>query len=41
LPFVPWLLLSTAALPESWRRWGLALQLVTAVVLETLLYTSW
>ncbi|QBR91429.1 hypothetical protein [Nocardioides euryhalodurans] len=41
LPFVPWLLLSTALLPESWRRPGLALQLVAALLLEHLLYTSW
>ena len=41
LPFVPWLLLSTALLPESWRRWGLALQLATALLVETLLYTTW
>ena len=41
LPFVPWLLLSTALLPESWRRWGLALQLATALLMETLLYTTW
>ena len=41
LPFVPWLLLSTAVLPERWRRWGLALQMATALVVETLLFTSW
>ncbi len=41
LPFVPWLLLSTALLPEAWRRWGLALQLATALIVETLLYTTW
>jgi methylthioxylose transferase len=41
LPFVPWLLLSTALLPERWRRAGLALQLATAVLLEVLLFTSW
>ena len=41
LPFVPWLLLSTALLPERWRRWGLALQMATALVVETLLFTSW
>ena len=41
LPFVPWLLLSVALLPERWRRWGLVLQVVTAVLLETLLYTTW
>jgi hypothetical protein len=41
LPFVPWLLVSTALLPERWRRWGLALQLATALVVQHLLYTSW
>jgi hypothetical protein len=41
LPFVPWLLLSTALLPDTWRRRGLALQLATALTVETLLYTSW
>lgn len=41
LPFMPWLLLSCALLPEGWRRWGLGLQLVTAVVVQQLLYTAW
>lgn len=41
LPFVPWLLLSTALLPPRWRRPGLAVQLATALVLQHLLYTSW
>lgn len=41
LPFVPWLLLSTALLPDRWRRPGLALQLVTALLLQQLLFTSW
>jgi len=41
LPFVPWLLLSTAVLPERWHRWGLGLQLATALLLQHLLYTSW
>ncbi len=41
LPFVPWLLVSTALLPERWRRPGLALQLATALVLQHLLYTAW
>ena len=41
LPFVPWLLITTALLPERWRRWGLALQLLTALLLQHLLYTSW
>jgi hypothetical protein len=41
LLFVPWLLVSTALLPERWRRPGLLLQVVTALVVEHLLYTSW
>ena len=41
LPFVPWLLLSTALLPERWRRPGLVMQLVAALVLQHLLFTSW
>lgn len=41
LPFVPWLLLSTALLPERWRSAGLAVQMGTALVLQHLLYTSW
>ena len=41
LPFVPWLLLSTALLPESWRRWALALQMAAALLVEVLLYTTW
>ncbi|CAA9370605.1 MAG: hypothetical protein AVDCRST_MAG47-1185 [uncultured Nocardioidaceae bacterium] len=41
LPFVPWLLVATAVLPGRWRQWGLALQLVCALVVQHLLYTSW
>ncbi len=41
LPFVPWLLLSTSALPERWRRAGLGVQLGIALVVQHLLYTSW
>ncbi len=41
LPFAPWLLLCLALLPERWRRWGLALQLVSALLVQHLLYTSW
>jgi hypothetical protein len=41
LPFVPWLLLSTALLPERWRRWGLGLQLLTALLVQHLLDTTW
>lgn len=41
LIFVPWLLLSCALLPDRWRRWGLALQLAAALLVQHLLYTSW
>ena len=41
LPFVPWLLLSVALLPERWRRLGLGVQMLVALVLQHLLYTSW
>lgn len=41
LPFVPWMLLAAALLPERWRRWGLACQLLVALALQHLLYTSW
>jgi hypothetical protein len=41
LPFVPWLLVSCALLPESWRRPGLVLQLVVAFAVQHLLFTGW
>ena len=41
LPFVPWLLLSTALLPDRWRQPGLAVQVGLALALQHLLYTSW
>jgi hypothetical protein len=41
LPFVPWLLLSTALLPTRWRRPVLVLQVVTALLVEHLLDTGW
>jgi hypothetical protein len=41
LPFVPWLLVATALLPDRWLRPALAMQLVTALVVQHLLYTSW
>jgi hypothetical protein len=41
LPFVPWLTLSLALLPIGWRRWGLGLQVLTALLVQHLLYTSW
>ncbi len=41
LPFMPWLTLSLALLPDRWLRPALALQLVTALLVEHLLYLSW
>ncbi|PUA79007.1 hypothetical protein [Nocardioides currus] len=41
LPFVPWMTLSLALLPTTWRRWGLALQVLAALLVQHLLYTSW
>lgn len=41
LPFVPWLTVSLALLPETWRRRGLGLQVASAMAVEVLLYTSW
>lgn len=41
LPFVPWLLLSCALLPERWRRWGLVGQIAAALVVQHLLWTDW
>ncbi len=41
LPFVPWLLVGCALLPEKWRRGGLVAQVVLAIVIQTLLYTRW
>jgi hypothetical protein len=41
LPFLPWLLVSTALLPDRWRRPALGAQVLVAVAMETLLYTSW
>jgi hypothetical protein len=41
LPFVPWLTVSMALLPGGWRRWGLVLQVGTALLVQHLLYTSW
>jgi hypothetical protein len=41
LPFVPWLTLSLALLPGGWRRWGLALQVLSALLVQHLVYTSW
>jgi hypothetical protein len=41
LPFVPWLLVSCALLPDRWRRHGLVLQLVVALAVQHLLSTGW
>ena len=41
LPFIPWLTISLALLPDGWRRWGLGLQVVSALVVQHLLYTVW
>jgi hypothetical protein len=41
LPFVPWLTISFALLPEGWRRWGLGAQVVAALLVQHLFYTVW
>jgi hypothetical protein len=41
LPFVPWLLLGTALLPERARRPALAVQVIAALVIQHLLATPW
>lgn len=41
LPFIPWLTISLALLPQAWRRWGLGVQLASALLVQHLLYTSW
>lgn len=41
LPFVPWLLLACALLPARWRRRGLVVQLVAALLVQHLLATGW
>ncbi|MEO5921651.1 MAG: hypothetical protein ABIQ01_10975 [Pseudolysinimonas sp.] len=41
LPFVPWLLLGTALLPERWRRFGLIGHIGFALIVEHLLDTTW
>jgi len=41
LPFVPWLMVSTALLPGRWRRPALGVQVGLAVLMEQMLYTSW
>ncbi|QIK66113.1 hypothetical protein G7072_06950 [Nocardioides sp. HDW12B] len=41
LPFVPWVLLGCALLPERWRRRGVWIQLTAALVIQHLLRTTW
>ena len=41
LPFVPWLLVACALLPESWRKRGLVVQIVVALAIQHLLSTGW
>lgn len=41
LPFAPWLILALAFLSVRWRRPALAVQVLTALVVEHLLYTTW
>ncbi len=41
LPFIPWVTVSLALLPERWRRVGLAVPIVSALLLEHLFYHSW
>ncbi|MBF4162271.1 hypothetical protein [Nocardioides acrostichi] len=41
LPFMPWITLAVALLPQKWRRWGLLGQLVWALAVQQLFYTSW
>lgn len=41
LPFIPWLTLSLVLLPPKWRTPALAVQVATALIVETLLYTTW
>lgn len=41
LPFVPWLLLSCALLPRRWRRIGIVVQVVAALLVAHLLKPDW
>ena len=41
LPFVPWLLLGAALLPDQWHRRGLAVQVTLAILTQSLLFTRW
>ncbi len=41
LPFVPWLLILCALLPARWQKPALAIQVITALVVQHLLVTGW
>ena len=41
LPFMPWMMLSCAYLPERWHGTGLALQIGFAIAVQHLLHTAW
>ncbi len=41
LPFIPWITLSLGLLPTRWARLALAVQLLGALLVQHLLYTSW
>ena len=41
LPFVPWALLGCALLPDRWWRVGIVVQVVTALVVQHLVRTTW
>jgi len=41
LPFIPWLTVSMALLSATWRRWGLGLHVLSALVVQHLFYTAW
>ncbi|WP_111237225.1 hypothetical protein [Curtobacterium sp. MCPF17_047] len=41
LPFAPWVLVGTALLPARWRRVGLAVQVLAALLVQHTLDTGW
>ncbi|WP_029146448.1 hypothetical protein [Microbacterium luticocti] len=41
LPFVPWLLVASALLPARWRRVGLGVQVVFALLVQHLIWSQW
>ena len=41
LPFVPWLLLGAAFVPDRWRRPALLAQVGLALAVQSLLFTRW